>query len=316
MARYSSYQAPPRRLRTLNLVVAALMLLPLLTAAGVSPGSPAQAAAPTAVNTHMQYGFVMALLENNVAVKNMGFQWVQYGVYWKDTEPSRGNFNWANVDNIVNGARNAGVNLLIRVSRPPAWARDAQCVGDDTCPPRDPADFARFAARLAAYVKPRIAPYNVAYEILNEPNTSLEWGGLFPDPERYTAILAALYPQMKAADPGATILAGAVTTVGQRLSPPFIDDVEYLRRMYAAGAAPFFDAISDHPYGFASAPEEDPIHGPSGLVFRRAELHRQVMVTYGDSAKQIWATELGWALDPRTVGSSCGQPDWFYIFNP
>ncbi|HUP28207.1 MAG TPA: S-layer homology domain-containing protein, partial [Chloroflexia bacterium] len=47
-----------------------------------------------------------------------------------------------------------------------------------------------------------------------------------------------------------------------------------------------------------------------------AELHRQVMVTYGDSAKQIWATELGWALDPRTVGSSCGQPDWFYIFNP
>ncbi len=302
----------PLRLPMLLVVTAALVS----SLAGPGPGTTPLATAQT--NPNLQYGFVMALLGNNQTVKNMGFQWVQYGIYWMDAEPAPGVYDWGHVDNIVNAARTARLNVLIRVSRPPQWARDPACAAVDTCPPRNPAEFGRFAGQLAAHVRPLIAPYRVAYEIWNEPNTDVEWGGLCPDPARYAGLLQAAYPQMKAADPGALVLAGAVTTVGEREKPGvcYLDDITFLELMYNAGARPYFDILSDHPYGFISPPEAPPVGGSTRLVFRRAERHRQVMEQFGDGAKQIWATEFGWALDPATVGSSCPRPDWFYIFNP
>jgi len=308
----------PRRKRanaTLKYILFGLLaLLALFGISGATRPSTTQAQAPAAVN--MQYGFVMALLGNNPNVKNMGFQWVQYGIYWKDAEPSPGVYDWGHVDNVVNGARNARLNVLIRVSRPPEWARDPSCAGVDTCPPRNADDFGRFSYQLALRVRGGIAPYQVAYEIWNEPNTSIEWGNQCPDPTRYAGLLRAAYPQIKAAHPAARVLGGAVTTVGERFAPGcHLDDITFLEGMYNAGAAPYFDVLSDHPYGFAQPPEADPYTG-TRLVFRRAEQHRDLMLRYGDSAKTIWATEMGWALDPRTVGASCNPPDWYYLFNP
>jgi hypothetical protein len=294
------------------------LLFIMLSAAGLialtGSSTPITAAAPT---SSVQYGALVALLENNSNVKSMGFNWVQYGVYWKDAEPSPGQFAWGHVDNIVNGARNAQMNVLIRVSRPPEWARDPACAGVDTCPPADPNHFGNFAAQLAAHVRPLIAPYRVAYEIWNEPNTDIEWGNLCPDPGRYASLLQASYGRFKASDPQATILAGAVTTVGERqLEGCYMDDVTFLEGMYNAGAKPYFDALSDHPYGFASAPEVDPATSSNRLNFRRAERHRLLMLQYNDGGKQIWATEMGWALNPNLAGYNCSQPDWFYIFSP
>ncbi len=299
-----------------SLLIATLLALLL----GVGESRSASSAARPA-STNLQYGFVMALTGNNPTVRSMGFQWVSYGIFWKDAEATEGNYNWGDVNNIVNGAQLAGVNVLIRVSRPPAWARDPACSGNDTCPPANPADFGRFARALAQHVRVDLRPtVQIAYEIWNEPNTDLEWGGLCPDPARYTAMLAAVYPQIKSVDPSATVVAGAVTTVGtsRSLKPVTcaVDDLDYLRAMYRAGAAPYFDVLSDHPYGFISSPEADPLTTNPPLVFRRAERHRAVMLEYGDGAKQIWATEMGWAIDPATEGSTCPKPDWYYNFDP
>ncbi|HKP54238.1 MAG TPA: S-layer homology domain-containing protein [Chloroflexia bacterium] len=284
------------------------------TQAGTAPLTGGMASAP---NANQEYGFVMALLDNNDDVKGMGFGWVQYGVYWSLTEPTRNNFNWGDVDNIIRYAQAANINVLIRVSRTPAWARDANCAGVDTCPPSNAADFGRFTYQLANHVRTsQYRPPKVAYEIWNEPNTDIEWGNLCPDPIRYAGLLQAAFPQIKAADSTASVVAGAVTTVGEREIPGcHLDDIDFLEQMYDAGAAPFFDVLSDHPYGFVSAPEVDPAVG-TNLVFRRSERHRQLMVERGDSAKQIWATEMGWALDPATVGASCNPPDWHYIHSP
>ncbi|MEO8284841.1 MAG: S-layer homology domain-containing protein [Chloroflexota bacterium] len=281
---------------------------------------PAKAAtsAPDAAN--MQYGFFMSLLGNNQTVKNMGFGWVEYGIFWSDEEPTQGNYSWLqganNVDNIVDGARNANLNILIRISRTPAWARDGACVGSDTCPPANPDDFGRFAGALAARVRSHLNGQRVAYELWNEPNTGYEWGMLCPDPARYTSLLRSAYPRMKTSDSTATIAGGSLTTVAQiRDTVCVMDDLEFLQGMYNAGAAPYFDVLSDHPYGFAYAPEQDPYTGPNGLVFRRAERHHDYMVANGDGNKKIWATEMGWAIDPRTEGAPCQPPDWYFVFN-
>jgi hypothetical protein len=268
----------------------------------------------------MNYGLFMALLGNNATVKNMGFGWVQYGVYWSTAEPADGNYAWGDVDNIVNNARDNGLNVLIRISRTPTWARDPQCTAVDTCPPANAADLGSFSAALAAHVR-SLTPYGVAYEIWNEPNISSEWGGdnMCPEPERYADMLKAVYPAIKSSDASALVLGGAVTTVGQRLRPNecALDDITFLERMYNAGAKPYFDILADHPYGFDAAPEAPPIGGPNRLVFRRAERHRDVMVQYGDGAKHMWATEMGWAVDPHSE-DKC--PDktfpWYFKYTP
>jgi hypothetical protein len=109
-----------------------------------------------------------------------------------------------------------------------------------------------------------------------------------------------------------------VTTVGEIRKggcTTHLDDLLFIQGMYDAGARPYFDVLSDHPYGFVAPPEQDPVSGPSGLVFRRVERHHDYMVANGDGAKKIWATELGWGIDPRTEGMPCNPPDWYFIFN-
>jgi len=294
-----------------------MILLAVLVLAGSAQALAQQPAQPRVPNTSLQYGFTMALLGNNTVVRGMGFQWVSYTLGWDSAEPSQGVYDWGNADNIANGARNAGINVLIRVSRSPAWARDSSCAAVDTCPPADPRTFGDFMGALAAHVRGLISPYRVAYEIWNEPNVSDEWGGLCPDPVAYASLVRATYPRVKANDPNATVVAGAVTTVGEVTGATcHLDDILFLQQFYATGVAPYFDVLSDHPYGFVSPPEADPNTTQPPLVFRRAERHRQIMVDNGDSAKQMWATELGWALDPATVGLSCARPDWYFIFNP
>ena len=137
-------------------------------------------------DTVIKYGFLMSLISNNANVRNMGFGWVSYGIFWSDEEPVQGQYSWLsganNVDNIADGARNANVNILIRISRTPAWARDPNCSGIDTCPPANAADFGRFAGALATRVRSHLNGQQVAYEIWNEPNTDFEWGGSVPGP--------------------------------------------------------------------------------------------------------------------------------------
>src|SRR3954447_22177096 len=40
----------------------------------------------------LQYGFYMALIEHNAEVRNMGFGWVEYGIFWSDEESSPGSY--------------------------------------------------------------------------------------------------------------------------------------------------------------------------------------------------------------------------------
>ena len=166
-----------------------------------------------------------------------------------------------------------------------------------------------------------------AYEIGNEPNLAWEWGLGNPDPAAAVEVLRIAYTNIKAADPEATVVSPAMSPTGS--VPPEVesvwDDRRFLRAMYEAGAKPYFDALGAHPFGFKYPPETEPesvYYDPNepeypynpdpvdGLCFRRAEQLRQVMEEFGDTEKQMWATEVGWILDPP--GYCYSLYDWRY----
>jgi hypothetical protein len=95
-------------------------------------------------------------------------------------------------------------------------------------------------------------------------------------------------------------LAGALAPT---LEPPGsqagLNDLDYLERMYRAGAADYFDALSAHAYGLKAPPEQPPARDT--INFRRVELLREIMVAHGDGAKPIHVTEAGWNDHPRWV---------------
>ena len=145
-----------------------------------------------------------------------------------------------------------------------------------------------------------------AYEVLNEPNLAYEWGGQ-PDPARYTQLLAAARRGVKRSDPDALVVsAGLAPNTGN--APGTIEDVDYLRGMYGAGARGAFDVLGIHPYGGNTAPESDP--SGCGICFRRAEQYRRVMEESGDAATPALVTEFGYL---HTTGLDLGQYNWLKL---
>jgi hypothetical protein len=150
-----------------------------------------------------------------------------------------------------------------------------------------------------------------AYQICNEPNLAEMWHRpTHAEPAEYVTFLREAYQQAKSADPDCIIVSAGLAINGGA-GDAAMDDVQFLRGMYAAGARPYFDVLGSHPYGFGYAPEDNwsnPVH-----CFRRVEQERAVMVQNGDSAKPVWATEVGWIMEPPSHCSGYdGWPGWWW----
>jgi hypothetical protein len=217
-----------------------------------------------------------------------GVGWVRFDIKWSDVQwHGADSFDWAKYDPLVDGARARGLSVLANLAYSPTWARDAG-TSDKFAPDSDPrrAAFARFAAAAVSRYRGRVGHW----EVWNEVNSPIFWRPA-PSPAGYTALLAAAYPAMKQADPGAFVLAGATAPAGN--GGGWIDEVAFLQGVYAAGGGRFFDGWSHHPYDFVVGPGGqhpdsgwDQMHGTSPSI-------RSVMAANGDAAKPVWATESG-----------------------
>jgi hypothetical protein len=238
-------------------------------------------------------------------VREMGTPWIVEYFPWPYIEPRQGALSWSHSDTVVRHAENQGLTVIARLGWVPEWARpegsDSLGEAETTLTYLDAGhydEFAEFAARFAARYRGRVDHVI----IWNEPNLSFEWGYRPVDPEGYAMLLREVTPRVHAANPDAVVLAGALAPT---LEPPGstagMSDLLYLERLYAAGAAPYFDALAAHAYGHTSPPGEAP--APDAISFRRVELLREIMDTHGDSAKPIYITEAGWNDHPRWTGA-------------
>lgn len=230
-------------------------------------------------------------------VRQMGAPWIVEFFPWAYYEPEKGVYHWEHADMVIEHARAQGLTVIARLGLAPAWARPDPAVQPTPLTYLDEAHYADFADFAAAFV----ARYRgvVSHVVVwNEPNLSFEWGQRPPDPESYSRLLAAVYPRVKEADAAVQVLAGALAPT---LAPPGhaegMDDLIYLQRMYAAGAAAFFDALAAHTYGLKFPPDDPP--AADKINFRRVELLRQIMIANGEAHKPVYITETGWNDHPR-----------------
>ncbi len=232
-------------------------------------------------------------------VREMGAPWVVEFFPWAYYESARGVYDWRAADLIVDHANRQGLTVIARLGFVPAWARPVQVDGHETTwTYLDEAGvdaFAEFSAAFAKHFAGRVRHL----QIWNEPNLSNEWGLRPVDPAAYTTMLRKVYPRIKAANPDAVVMAGALAPTLERNRNAALDDITFLEEMYAAGARDFFDALAIHNYGMTDAPNAPP--SPERINFRRAELLREVMAHHGDATKPAYITETGWNDDPRYV---------------
>ena len=234
-------------------------------------------------------GVTLAIGAHAAYLPELGVGWARTIVSWADSEPSPGQFQWAGADAAVNQITPVA-HLIFQIAYTPAWARPNPADPGMT-PPRDPQLLARFAAALAARYRGRVA----AYEIWNEPNLGLYWGNRKPDAAGYVALLRAVSPAIRAADPRARIVSAGPALVGNRDDTQAVGQEAYLRAMYAAGFAGLVDVVGMHLYGYTFAPEENHAH-PAGFYFREGEALHAIMEAAGDGARPVWITEMGWLM--------------------
>lgn len=249
-----------------------------------------------------------ALIERTLRqVREMGAHWIVDLFPWAYVQPrSPYGYDWRGADLIIEHAHAQGLRVVARLDIVPQWARPA----GSTDRYLDRASYDEFAAYAAAFAA-RYAARGVEHIIIwNEPNLRFEWGGRHPDPAAYAELLQQVYPAVKDVAPQIQILAGALSPGGGLADGQRIDDMDYLRGLYAAGAAGFFDSWAVHAYGAREAPSAEPAAGRVNL--RRIELVRRLLDELGGSAVPMMITEGGYNDHPRWSGavSSAQRVRW------
>jgi GH35 family endo-1,4-beta-xylanase len=226
-------------------------------------------------------------------VREMGAPWIVEYFPWGYYEPKKGVYNWAHPDIVVKHALNQGLTVIARLGFVPKWARPK----DSIVSYLDPEHYDDFGDFVYAFVEHYRG--KIRYIIIwNEPNIALEWGYRPVDPEAYTELLKVAYRRAKEADPEVQVLAGALApTLAPPGDPWGMNDLDFLRGMYRAGAKDYFDILAVHSYGWTFPPDDPP--APDKVNFRRVELLRRIMEENGDAQKPIIITEGGWNDHPR-----------------
>lgn len=181
------------------------------------------------VNIH----FTGAPAKDLDGIKDGGFGWIRMDFAWAGIEKTKGVYDFAAYDELVDGLTARKIKPLFILD----YGNDLYQKGS----PRTPearAAFAKFAGEAAKH----FAGKPILWEIWNEPNIGF-WQPR-PNADEYARLALETAQAVKKADPKATVLAAG--TSGFPL--PFLETA------FKMGLLRFIDAVSVHPYR-GSAPE-------------------------------------------------------------
>ncbi len=261
--------------------------------------------------------------------RDMGARFARMQLAWDDVEiHAKGDFEdrrnpqdvksaWLKYDFIVDEAARMGIAPIVRIDRPPDWARAAALATPEfkarrgvnahaSGPPDRYADYADFVRAVVERYRGRVR----FIQIWNEPNLTDEWNGQPPAPAQFVELLQLAYAAAKAANPEVVVLFPSLSpTDGLDLTAPYTD-LEFLDEVYQLGGGAYFDIMSAQAYGLGQPPTEHRYIYPRGranwswrqpidtrIDVSRLPLLREVMEHHGDALKAIWISEFGYTTE-------------------
>jgi hypothetical protein len=304
--------ARPNELTNSDLTNAFVQQQPGGGGAGTPSPTPAPGPGPPPTTSTWGYGFAVQLwyfgqdakAQTAGLVRQAGFNWEKIQVEWFQVETAPGQYDWSQLDQIVDTANTNSLKLLFSVVDAPPFYRTPS----SGLTPGDPNTFRTFMQALSG----RYAGKVQAYEIWNEQNLSREMGSGNVDPSRYLPLLKAGFAGVKAGDANALALLGAPSPTGANIPGEVIDDLAYLQQLFALNGGEvksYYDALSAHPSGFSNPPNCTPAtpqcslsgafnDNDSFFAFTRVQQYRDLMVAQGEGSKKIWFTEFGYCSNP------------------
>ncbi len=229
---------------------------------------------------------------------DLGIEWVRFDIEWglvQYNSPDKS--DWKRYDALVTEIVKHDLKAVGIIIFTPEWARTPGCTGGAKCPPRDPAQFAKFAAQVAERYKKDGLHY---WEIWNEQNNFNFWATK-SDCVAFAELLKKTYPAIKQVNPNAVVITGGLapgSTNDVNFSP-----VDFTNCIYKNGAQPYFDAFGFHPYSYPQTPAQV-TGGAWAQMYKTTTNLRNIMIANGDQDKKIWITEYG-------APTNGPDPKWF-----
>ncbi len=239
-------------------------------------------------------------------IRDIGGTRVRFGAPWNLIEKTRGQYDFRFLDRAVNLCAQYGIKPLLNVL--PAGSTKGG--GDGT-----PANFGEFCTELARRYGPSGSNLVEAYEIWNEEN----WSMFFTPttPAAYMEYLKPAYDGIKSQHASATVITGG-TTPGATYSGQagaffwihfdLVNHIDWYTGLYNLGVSNYCDAVGIHWYSMADDWTKE-MPSASQIDYARVQAVRDLMVTKGDGAKQIWLTEFGFG---QTMGLVKAR-DWLKL---
>jgi hypothetical protein len=228
-----------------------------------------------------------------------GMPWIRQQVRWMDLHDKSGVIHWGELDNIVSDANKRQTQLLLSIVAAPRWATANGLHGMPTR--AHYATFNTFVEQMAHRYEGKVR----AYEIWNEQNLAVENGGTVSGVADYMDLLVGAARAIKAADPKAIVVSGALASTETNWPTVAMSDLRYYDGMFRDPRfAEVVDIVGVHPGAHSNPPEslwpDKPGPGPNFVTsrefyFRRVEDVRTLMLKHGLAAKPVWVTEFGWA---------------------
>ena len=202
--------------------------------------------------------------------------WDTYAT-WSKLEPTKGEWHFENLDNLVALAEKNNVEVLLPLGLTPDWAsarpkeKSAYSNGN-AAEPLNIEDWKIYVRKVGNRYKGRIH----YYEIWNEPNLKEFFSGT---PEQLIVLSREAYQILKLIDP-AIVMVSPSATSGYK-------GVAWLKDYFAKGGGKYADIIGFHFYTAPNPPE---------MIVPLIGKVKNVMAEFGASNKPLWNTEAGWAI--------------------
>ena len=275
-------------------IVVLLIFWAGLSETAVANGSSTRGKAPKRFNVSVCTHFSQdkGIVEMNIeSMRNAGIGAIRDEATWSSLEREKGRLVMPQrITHYVRRASAAGLDVMLILDY-------ANRFYDDGDRPRS-AEAVDGFCRYAEFVVRHFGKDVRLYEIWNEWDIGIglpkpyNKGG---SPEDYIKLLKAVYPRIKAVEPGATVIAGGCTSGGVNKG--------WFEKVIQLGALDYCDAVSIHSYNYGSKfPERSPEACSAWMD------NVQKMLRKYNKGKDIpfYVTEMGW---PTHIGRRGTEPE-------